>query len=82
MAVLILRQRGPDPLPEQVVSDVEKHPHLQVLERSAKMLRIEGEGDALRMIADQHPGLQVSEERQYRQVDPAQMPTTKTDPKT
>jgi hypothetical protein len=83
MAVLILRQQGPNALPEKVVTEVENHPHLQVLDRSSKMLRVEGEGHDLQVIADQHPGLHVSEERSYHQVDPVHVPLRKKDdPKT
>ena len=70
MAVLILRQQGPNELPREVVDEVEKHPDLQILDRSSKMLRVEGKGNDLQAVADRYPGLQVSDERSYGPVEP------------
>ena len=70
MAVLILRQRGPNHLPDEVAAAVEQHPNLRVLDRSAKMLRIEGDCQELQAIADLYPGLDVSKERSYSQIKP------------
>lgn len=70
MAVLILRQQGANVLADAAVDEVEKHPDLKILDRSAKMLRVEGSELDLRAIADRHSGLQVSEEQSYGQIGP------------
>ena len=68
MSVLVLRQNGPTALPDEVVEAVEQHPGLQVLDRSAKMLRVEGNGRQLQDIADRYHGVEVSEERSYGDI--------------
>lgn len=70
MAVLILRQKGPAQLSGAVVEEVQKHPDLQILERSSKMLRVEGDCHDLQAVADRHPGLLVCEEQSYGPVEP------------
>jgi hypothetical protein len=71
MAIMVLRQRGPEPLSDAVADEIQNHPELQVLDRSSKMLRVEGEAHHLKTIVEQHPGLEMSEEAFYRQIDPA-----------
>jgi uncharacterized protein (DUF1499 family) len=72
VVVFILRQRGPGPLPDQVVEVVKNHPGLQIIERSTKMLRVEGTSEDLQAVTDGQLGLQFSEERQYSPVKPFQ----------
>jgi hypothetical protein len=68
MTILLLRQKGLTALADEIVEAVDKHPELQVLDRTAKMLRVEGDGRHLRDIADQYQGLEVSEERSYGEI--------------
>jgi hypothetical protein len=68
MTILVLRQNGPTTLPDEIVEAVHNHPLLQVLDRSAKMLRVEGDSRHLRDIADRYQGLEVSEERSYGEI--------------
>ena len=69
MVVLVLRQRGTSAI-VHAVDEVQQHPDLQVLDRSSKMLRVEGKGNDLQAVADRYPGLQVSDERSYGPVEP------------
>lgn len=70
MTVLILRQKGSGPLPAEVVDEVAKHPDLQMLDHSAKMLRVEGRVQDLQAVAERHSQLQISEERFYSPIEP------------